>query len=329
VAGFVKAPIPLVTSSALAALSLACQAHIDVKRAEKLQGPSGLFLLTIADSGERKSTCDGFFSSAISQYQEEQAEAMKPDIAQHEADMDAWEAERGGLLSAIKDSGKKGKPIDKLRDDLADLQRNKPEPPRVPRMLLGDETPENLAWSLARHWPSAGVVSSEAGTVFGAHGMGKESVMRNLALLNVLWDGGTHSVGRRTLESFTVKGARLTVALQVQEATLREFFSKSGALAIGTGFLARFLVAWPESTQGHRLFTDPPESWPALAKFNQRIAAILEQDVPIDEDGVLSPPILPLAAETKAAWVAFHDAIESELRSGGELYDVRRGQQNR
>lgn len=61
VQGFVKAPIPLVASSALAALSLACQAHVDVKRAEKLQGPVGLFLLTIADSGERKSTCDSFW----------------------------------------------------------------------------------------------------------------------------------------------------------------------------------------------------------------------------------------------------------------------------
>jgi len=42
----------------------------------------------------------------------------------------------------------------------------------------------------------------------------------------------------------------------------------------------------------------------------------------MDEDGALSPPILPLAADTKAAWVLFHDAIESKLRSGDELYDV-------
>lgn len=102
VAGFVKAPFPMVASSALAALSLAGQAHIDAKRAERLQGPVGLFLLTIADSGERKSTCDGFFVSAIRQYQEEQAEAMKPAIKRHESDLAAWTAERDGLLSAIK-----------------------------------------------------------------------------------------------------------------------------------------------------------------------------------------------------------------------------------
>lgn len=147
--------------------------------------------------------------------------------------------------------------------------------------------------------------------------------MRNLALLNILWDGGTLEVGRRTSESFTVRGARLTVALQIQEITLRSFFERSGGLARGTGFLARFLVAWPESTQGFRPFTEAPATWPHLAAFNRRIAEILEQAALIDDDGALTPPMLSLTAEAKAAWVAFHDEIERDLASGGELYDVR------
>ncbi len=68
VAGFVKAPLPLVASSALGALSLAIQPHAEVKRAEGLAGPVSLFLLAIADSGERKSTCDRFFTKAIRAY---------------------------------------------------------------------------------------------------------------------------------------------------------------------------------------------------------------------------------------------------------------------
>lgn len=159
--------------------------------------------------------------------------------------------------------------------------------------------------------------------MFGAHAMGKDSIMRNLALLNILWDGGILSIGRRTSESFTVKGARLTVALQIQEMALRSFFDRSGGLARGTGFLARFLVAWPESTQGFRPFTEAPPAWPALAAFHGRIAEILAIRVPMDEDGALSPAMMALAPDAKAAWVAFHDAIEGELRNGGELYDVR------
>ncbi|MGH8660095.1 MAG: YfjI family protein [Gammaproteobacteria bacterium] len=321
--GFIKAPVPLVASSALASLSIAAQAHADVKRAEKLTGPVSLFLLPIADSGERKTTCDGFFTKAIRDYEEAQAQAAKPALKDHKAAIEAWEARRAGIKDKIRQLAKENKPTGGMEAALRELEHDKPEPPRVPRLLYTDATPEELARCLAMQWPSGGVVSAEAGIVFGAHGMGKDSVMRNLALLNVLWDGATLTIDRKSSESFTVRGARLTMALQVQEATLREFLTRSGALARGTGFLARFLVAWPESTQGFRPFTEAPLNWPALAAFNRRITAILDQPVPIDDEGALSPPILPLTVEAKAAWVAFHDAIEGELRNGGELYDVR------
>lgn len=323
VLGFTKAPVVLVASSALASLSLATQAQVDIKRAEKLTGPTGLFLLSIANSGERKSTCDGFFSKSIQAYEQEQAELAKPLLKDYAAAVSAWNAEREGVLSAIKDAGKKGNPVDELRDSLTQIEHDKPEPPRIPKLIRGDETPENLAYVLAKEWPAGGVISSEAGVVLGAHGMGKDSIMRNLGLLNILWDGGELSVGRRSSESFTVRGARLTVALQVQEATLRSFFDRSGGLARGTGFFARFLVAWPESTQGYRPFTDPPENWPKLEAFHRRITEILNILAPIDAEGALNPVMLTFTPEAKTAWVAFHDALESELCSGGELYDVR------
>ncbi len=320
---FTKAPIALVSSAALAALSLAVQAHVDVKRAEKLTGPVGLFLLTIADSGERKSTCDEFFTAAIREYQGQRAEAAKPGLAVYRADLAAWEAKHGGIEDKIRQLAKANKPSIEVEAALREIEHDKPQAPRVPRLLRGDDTPESLAWALMHEWPAGGVMSSEAALILGAHGMGKDSIMRNLGLLNLLWDGGSLSIGRRHSESFTVKGARLTVALQVQETTLRSFFDRSGGLARGTGFLARFLVAWPESTQGFRPFTEAPANWPALAAFNQRLARVLDQPVPIDDDGALSPPVLPLAQEAKAAWVTFHDAIEGELVTGGELYDVR------
>lgn len=217
--------------------------------------------------------------------------------------------------------------IAELRIELTEHQHRKPEPPRIPRLLYADATPEALAYGLAKQWPSAGVVSAEAGIVFGSHGMSRDSVMRNLGLLNQLWDGKSLTIDRRSTESFTVRGARLTVALQVQEPTLREFFARSGALARGTGFLARFLVAWPESTQGMRQINsdapDGPATWPHLAEFHRRIAAILDRPVPIDEDGALTPSMFTLTTDAKAAWVEFHNAIESELASGGELHDVR------
>jgi putative DNA primase/helicase len=323
VAAFVKAPIPLIASSALAAMSLAGQPHYDAKRAEKLQGPVGLFLLTIADSGERKTTCDGFFTKPIRDYEEAQAEAAKPALKDYQVKIEAWEAKHGGIKEQIRHLAKRSESTEDMEKALRELENKKPEKPRIPRLLYADATPEALAYGLATQWPSAGVVSAEAGIVFGSHGMGKDSVMRNLALLNQLWDGASLTIDRRSTESFAVRGARLTMALQVQEPTLRSFFDKTGPLARGTGFLARFLVSWPESTQGNRPYTDPPEDWPKLTAFHKKIEEILRITVLVDDAGALSPVPLTLTPDAKAAWEEFHNEVERELSSGGELYDVR------
>ncbi len=323
VAGFVKAPIPLIATSALSALSLVIQAHTGVQRAEKLAGPCSLFMLAIAESGERKLSCDGYFTKAIRDYEAQAQDAAKPLIKAYESDFEAWEAHRNGIKDEIKSLAKKGKPIATQTQQLHALDASRPTPPRVPKLIYSDATPEALCYSLAKNWPSGGVISSEAGSVFGGHGMGAESVMRNLSALNQLWDGATLPVERRSSESFTVRGARLTMALQVQEATIRAFFANTKGLARGTGFLARFLVSWPESTQGTRHFTEAPANWPALTMFNERLTEILNRPAPIDADGALTPIMLTLAPDAKAAWVVFHDAIESELATGGELCEVR------
>ena len=91
------------------------------------------------------------------------------------------------------------------------------------------------------------------------------------------------------------------------------------ALASLPGFLWHGL----NQPKGNGHSPKPPANWPHLAAFHRRIAAILNQPAPIDEDGALTPAMLSLAPEAKAAWVEYHNAIESELASGGELYDVR------
>lgn len=324
VAGFVKAPVPMVASSALAALSLAAQAHCDVRRDEILSGPVSLFVMTIADSGERKSQVDKMFIKPIQDYQDAQAEAAKPILKDYKAAIEAWEAKRGGVKENIRQLAKGNKSTAAAESELCGLENDRPEQPRVPKLIREDATPEGLAKKLQKDWPSAGVVSNEAGIVFGAHGMGKESVMRNLALLNKLWDGGRYQSDRGDEErSRDVRGARLTMGLMIQESTLRAFFDASKGLARGTGFLARFLVAWPESTMGTRFYTPPVSGSPALAEFSRRIAVLLNQPVPIDDDGILTPPMLPLTSKAKAVWIEYHDEIERGLASGGELYDVK------
>ena len=320
--GFAQAPFALVASCALSAVSVAVQAHHDMERKQGLSGPVSLFLLTLAASGERKSSCDAYFTKAIRDYEDAQREAAKPIIKKYDAALASWEAKVAGLKDRIKSDQKADKPTSKHEKLLSDQFGEKPEAPRVPRLLYGDATPEALGFNLAKKWPVAGILADEGGTVLGAHGMGKDSIMRNLAQLNTLWDGKPMAIDRRTSESFVVKGARLTMALQVQESTLRSFCEKSKGLARGMGFLARFLVAWPESTQGYRLSNDAPD-WECWAAFNRRMTDILNQPAPIGEDGSLRPAMLTLAPTAGDAWHAFLDSVEVQLRAGGDLFDVR------
>ena len=44
--------------------------------------------------------------------------------------------------------------------------------------------------------------------IFGAHGMGFEAILRNLALLNVLWDGGGIDIDRRSKSSYRLRDRR-------------------------------------------------------------------------------------------------------------------------
>jgi putative DNA primase/helicase len=313
----------MIATSAIAALSLAIQPHVNIERTQGLHSPVSLYLMTIADSGERKSTVDGFFTKAIRDYEAVQAEDAKPLIKDYTAKLSIWEAKYSGIKDKIRLLAKENKSTLNHETELRNLIHEKPEPPRFPRLTYADATPESLAIALAQKWPSAGVVSAEAGIVFGSHGMGADSVTRNLAQLNQLWDGNILQIDRKTSDSFQVRGARVTMSLMIQEATLRSFYGKSGSLARGSGFFARFLLAWPESTQGNRQYTEPPEHWPALNAFNKQITEILNQDVPINKNGELEPLMMQLSPEAKSAWIVFHNEIESKLKVGGELFDVK------
>lgn len=323
---FTKAPIPLVASCALAALSLGGQSFVNIKRDDKLTGPVSLFFLTIADSGERKSTCDGFFMQAIREYESEQAELAKPKFVEYNANHAIWKTKSDGIKAKIRKiagDSENGGDLLNLEKLLLELEHQKPIPPKVPRLTYSDVTPESLKKNLAINWPSAGIISSEGGVVFGAHGMNKDSAMRNLATYNYGWDGKGIPTDRTTTESFNVEEVRLTMAIQVQQETLKEFTSRLGELARGIGFFARVLIAWPESTQGTRFYTNPPESWPYLAAFNRKISNILNLPSPVNSSGKLEPQMMSLARLAKLAWVKFHDSIESELLQDGEFYDVK------
>lgn len=320
---FIQAPAALVACSALSALSIAAQGIVNVRRDAQLVGPVSLYLLSVAESGERKTSCDRIFGAALRDWERDRALACARELAEFETTAASYEAKKAGLLESIK--RKRRDAQDTAEDDraLTDLRATAPAPVTVPRLLYADATPEALSHALATGWPSAAVLSAEAGAVFGAHGMGYETILRNLALLNVLWDGGEIAVDRRSKPSFRLRDRRLTFGVMVQPEALRAFIERAGALPRGSGFIARFLIAWPNSTQGHRPYRLAPEVLPAVDAFNARVRALLDTPLTMDAQGGLAPTMLHFSHAAHAAWVEAHDRIERELARGGQYAAIR------
>jgi hypothetical protein len=187
-------PLPLIASSALASASLAAQGLADVARDTYLVGPISLYFVTIAISGERKTSADRIFNQPIREWVREQRETLQPVIDQARAELLAWQAEREGLLSKIKRAvGGKAQNYEEnlawCKQRLVELESVSPRLPIIPSIFHEDTNAARLAVDLAEGWPSASIWSDEAGLVIGSHGMNDDNLMGFIGLLNRLWDG--------------------------------------------------------------------------------------------------------------------------------------------
>jgi putative DNA primase/helicase len=318
----VQAPVEMVASSALSVASLAAQSLADARRSVTLTGPSSLYFLVVAESGDRKTTVDRLMTRPVLEFQDQQRETCKATVAAHAADLVAWQARRDAVAGKIEGGAKSGKNINGDRDAPAEIEGEKPDVPRVPRLLFEDVTSERLGKALAMEWPSAGIFSSEGGAVLGGHSMGRDAIARTLALLNKLWDGAPHIVDRATSTSFTVRGARMTISLQVQPHVLADFLDRDRGMSRGSGFLARFLVSQPASLQGKRLYKETAAT-PELGSFSARIREMLSDIPQIEGERGMLLPALDFDPAAKGLWVETYNAIERELLTGGDFASVR------
>jgi len=315
-------PVSLTATSALMNLSLAAQGIVDIKRDENLSGPVSLYGLTIADSGERKSSVDKHFSKAVTAFESCRLEEFQAIFNKYNAEYDIWNARYNGIASKLKRNvSVKPSLAKQLEKDLLAIKEEEPTKPNYPQIILEDETSESLLYKLVHGWPSAAVFSNEAGVVLGGHSMSADNIMRSLSHFNKLWDGGAVNVGRRGSESFYSSGVRLTVSLMSQEVTLRQFIEKTNGLARGSGFLSRFLIAWPESSIGTRFYCCPGDQL-ASRKFNKTITEILEIPLKVKING-LDNTIIELDNSARELWVNYHDMIEKELAEGGLFEDIK------
>lgn len=307
----IQAPDAVCGASVLAAASLASQALANV-RIDGRTLPLSLWLLTVAESGERKSAVDSEAMRAAHEREKEMVKDFADAIREHENQLREWESRRRIAENDAKKTKGHG-----LADALAEIGPAPPAP-LLPRLLVADFTAEGLAKLLAAGWPSVGAFTDEAALVFGGHGMTKETVTRTAGTLCKLWDSGTLDRVRGGDGAVKIYGRRLALHLMAQPVIAERALSDD--VLSGQGFLARCLLAWPESTAGTRPYrAESLRDDAAMGRFAYRLGELHREPLPLveGERQELAPPSLRLSHEAKAIWVQLHDTIETGMAAGG------------
>lgn len=317
VQGMTQAPVAIPAASALAVASLAAQGFADV---ETLGGPRplSLYVLTVAQSGERKSACDAPLMAALRDHEKEQAHALHDTVESWRNAHALWKGERDRILGEAKKG--MGEKRTAAQADLKALGTEPAAPPSADRTVT-EPTFEGLTRLFATGQPSLGLFSDEGGQFLGGFAMGKDNRQKTLTALNDLWQGNPIRRTRAGDGHATLYGRRLAVHLMVQPGVAREFMADP--MAADTGFLPRFLGCEPPSAIGARFHANARRDDAALATFAARLSSILETPMPMDaETRELQPRTLALSTGARAMLVEFSDAIEAMQAKGRDLAHV-------
>lgn len=316
IAEIVQCPLAIAGCSVLAVASLAVQPHVDVIHpATGRRIPVSLFLLSIAESGERKSAADAEALAPVRLHEMRLADDYRTAYSRWRNSHEAWEASRVALKR-------------KAKGDWAALERDlqalgdEPKSPPKPHLIVTEPTFEAIAKLLADNQPSIGLFSAEGGGFIGGHALREENRLRAFTGLSELWDGAPLKRTRAGDGAVHLAGRRLTVHLMVQPRVAPLLLADD--MAMGQGFLSRVLVSAPATLQGQRFQRAPkPGARAAIVSYSSIILGLLERKPCTVGDNELDPVPLPLTENALSRWRNFADEMELGLAADGLSSGVR------
>jgi Protein of unknown function (DUF3987) len=314
IAALVQCPSALAAQSVLAAAALATQGHNEVLHPMGKAVPISLAFVTVAESGERKSTADNLALQAIEQAAAEREPDYRLAFARWRNACEANEAARA--------KAKKRGDRDQVRQALDDIGPD-PDAPLHPRRIVADPNYEGLVKFMSSAHGSLGWFNSEAGQSVGGTALHDDNKLKFGAGLSKLWDGQAIDHIRAGTGVHVLRGRRLTTHLMLQPEIAHGLLADP--VLRSQGWLSRVLVCEPQSRIGHRPFRAPLEADKArLAPFYRRIRELIDTPCPCgDKANELTPPALALTADATQVWTQFHDAAEQSLGDGGALEGLR------
>jgi hypothetical protein len=311
-----QAPLGLCGQSVLAASALVVQSLVNVETLGGSIKPCSLFFISIAVSGERKSTVDAMALHPI-RIHERRLRIM------YESEYDTYRIDKLAYDAQVKQIEKDKKTSKDEKRDALNALGLPPPAPLEPILTCEEPTFEGLCRLLQQGQGSLGLFTDEGGAFIGGHAMRDDSHLCTISGLSKLWDGDTIKRIRSGEGNSLISGKRLSAHLMMQPEVAHGFLGNS--LNKSQGLLARFLVCQPESTMGSRSFKQTDSSTArGLEAYETHMAELLNKPLAYDPlyRNELKPRTLHLSKDAKQALAGFHDAVEAELGSHGELHHI-------
>ena len=314
----VQCPAAMAAQSVLAVASLAAQGLVDVFLPFGQTRPVSLFALTIAASGDRKSSADNEAMIPVRMREKTLGETYKVLKEIYNIDHKVWQAQCTQIERSKMERAERE----------AKLHALGPEPvaPARPYLTIGEGTAEGLAKLMPELPGALGIFSAEGGQFLNGHGFSAEAKLRTAAAFTTLWDGKDLRSVRAGDGMRSLPGRRVAFHLMIQPDAAKAVLSDP--VLRDQGFLSRILAAAPDSLAGARMWKEPAEGLePALKRYTARMLAIFEEPqlATNPQGNELTPRPLGLSPGARVLWIAFHDAIERDMSGDGrfaELQDV-------
>ncbi len=306
----IQAPDSICAQSFLGAASLIAQPHVDIE-IDGRTFPVSLYLISIAESGDRKTAVDNIAMHPVRGYEKMLLDCFKDDKRRYRNAHDIWNRQIEAAL--------KGENAEKLLDELGDA----PDQPLEPIILCEEPSYEGLVHMLNIGQPNMGLFSDEGGRMIGGYGLNEENILKTVCGLSNLWDGKPITRVRKGDESLVLHGRRLAAHLLMQGVV----FEKIQANRIFTeqGFLSRCLVARPCSLVGNREYQEEnPFIDPAISKYFGVADALLDRPHSKREGSrsELTPRRLILSSKAKSLWKELQKNTEVEMKPDGKYRSI-------
>ena len=306
-----KAPRPILMFGLLTALSVSIQGLFDVRKPTGQCVPTSLLLLTVAESGERKSSTAEKFLAPIRSFQKKQESVWKEQVTEWKVKEKIWLIKSKEIEKKIRSLCRKQESTAEAELELMKHTTERLARPRQFKMLYDDSTSEALFCGLHENLSSAGIISSEGGL--------KGRAFNDLPKQNAMWSGDPVVVDRKVAESYQLYGARLTFSVMTQPVAFNAYMKARGDDARGSGLWARFLVCDPDSTQGKRLLDSATVSYEHIHRYGERIEQLLTCNLDLLRHTCKKRSEVVFSPAASKLWVEVFNEIESGIAENGRF----------